>query len=325
MTLTKKHTQQLRGIAIVCVLLIHTLATVKGIYTDRPFNLVVFFLDQASRISVPLFLMVSGYGLSKSFESKKTNILPFLFARFIALIPAYVLWTSITILINWHTPQWTYAGWPPPLWEQFFLGHGDYHLYFVPIILQLYLLFPLMYMFIRKKPLAVWGIFAIQLLTFYYFKQQTFTDGFEYTILTSWIGYFALGIWLSSNEISKKVALHLPKWSVLALVAVTIIAWVRTIDGIDPLYALKFTRFDLLFFTIPACLFFFTKNIPQLPLLSFIGKNSFVLYLSHTLFLRIISAFHQKQLEPLHLFGIGFVWTLTVLLTLLLMRKKMTN
>ncbi len=155
MFLSKSHTQQLKGIAILCVLLIHTLAIIPKIYTTQPLNLLTFFIDQASRVSVPLFLMVSGYGLTKSYEQKKKSLYALLLQRFKALVPSYIFWTFATILILLFTLEWTYPGWPPPLWEQVLLGHADYHLYFVPIILQLYLLFPVLYTCIRKVPQTV--------------------------------------------------------------------------------------------------------------------------------------------------------------------------
>ena len=62
--LTVKDTNLLKGLAISAVVLLHVLAYLKGIYFASSSQWFYVLIDQLSRFCVPLFLMVSGYGLA---------------------------------------------------------------------------------------------------------------------------------------------------------------------------------------------------------------------------------------------------------------------
>ena len=120
-------------------------------------------------------------------------------------------------------------------------------------------------------------------------------DGEQYLWMTNWIAYFVLGM-------------YLPKiWQWLDLqrsaLQFLFIAWVGSgvyailnaqqliQGGTDPLFALKFTRYPLFVYSFLAIIvssYLVARTKRFATWLLTVGKISYPLYLSHTLFLRIV-------------------------------------
>ena len=214
-----------------------------------------------------------------------------------------------------------------PLWRIIFLGKADYHLYFVPMIFQLYLLFPILLFFWRKLGIKILaGVFIFQ-LAFYYLLTLVslqkiniglfITDQDQYLIFASWIFYFLLGITL-------RFLGHVPK--LLKKVAVLILTlsfiWVlfdcfSTIyTSHDLIVTTRSTRIPILFyasafFTVSI---FYGQNLLNLPkklvaILSELGKRSYVIYLLHTIVLRIFTAYIHLSTN----FSIVFIVIATII------------
>jgi len=115
--------------------------------------------------------------------------------------------------------------------------------------------------------------------------------------MTNWIAYFILGmylpiIWNWLNKKNYRIIFIFVLWIMSAIFAIYD-SITKINDGVDPLYALKFTRYPLfLYSSIAIVLFSFlvakyfkTKN--ENSILAVFGEKSYSIYLGHTLFLRI--------------------------------------
>lgn len=297
----------LRGVAICCVVLIHVLSSLKEspFIQSAQYQLIAVAADQLSRVAVPLFVVLSGYGLQMGYQHKTLRIAEFFKKRVLKLLPLYILWSTIFWLIFFFIPAWRPTPEMKPFFLQFILGNADYHLYFVPMIFQLYLLFPLLLPLVKKFPwlaLASAGIFQVLLyvvITDYSFSQlgNSFfqSDQKQYYWFFSWIFYFILGmvlprllVWIKQHRIAQ--------WLLMAMVCLTgwwvvYSAYSSINSGTDPLMALRFTRIEVLAYagsmSVAAFYWLSQHNKFFRPIL-FLGEHSYSIYLSHTLFLRLL-------------------------------------
>lgn len=308
-TLQPAGTSVLKATAILAVLMIHVLSSIKPspFINGSPFQIIAVSLDQLARISVPLFVAVSGYGLALSYSVKKFKFAGFFTRRILKILPLYLLWSCIYGLTFHFIFNWAPATDQPNFLWQLLLGRADYHLYFVPMTFQLYLFFPVILYFFKKWPLATLIVALLtQLIWWWFFSYQGLTvtswkyfagDGEQYLWMTNWIAYFVLGMylpkiwqWFENYKIVFLVIFFL--W--LGSTVFTILDALHAINnGIDPLFALKFTRYPLFAYSSLAIIVISylvakIKNFNS----AFIklGENSYQIYLSHTLFLRIISS-----------------------------------
>ena len=102
-------------------------------------------LNQAARFSVPLFLLLSGFSLEQT--GRQVPYLTFLRTRSARVLPPYLGWVLLYALANTGFDLHTWGGQlgnPPWLLRELLTGQGAPHLYFIPILFQCYLLYPLL-------------------------------------------------------------------------------------------------------------------------------------------------------------------------------------
>ncbi|PIX81496.1 MAG: hypothetical protein COZ34_02990 [Candidatus Pacebacteria bacterium CG_4_10_14_3_um_filter_34_15] len=302
----------LKAIAILAVFVIHILSSIRisPFVIGSTFQLIAVTLDQLSRISVPLFVALSGYGLHWKY-SKKISIGSFYFKRASKVLPLYFFWSTLFALLFYLVPAWGPATQQPGFVWQLFLGRADYHLYFVPMIFQIYIIFPLLLVFFKKWPLqTLLSAIAAQLIWWWFFSYQDNTittwkyfagDGEQYIWMTNWIAYFVLGmylpkIWFWINKNKLRYISIFGVW--IASAFYTILSAVKSIQaGVDPLLALKFTRYPMFIYSFFAIIFLsfivakFHHSKKSNSLLIYLGKNSYPIYLGHTFLLRIVVFF----------------------------------
>jgi len=315
----------LKGVAISAVILLHTLSSLPAeTYTTSPNRNFFIVIDQLCRFSVPLFIALSGYGLAKRYQHKHPGLREFFQRRVLKLLPLYILWSGVlfflfSLELSWQVKHETVSifAFLKKLWQ----GGVDYHLYFVPLIFQMYVIFPLIFFLQarkddRKKLVILGGGFALQLAAFMYFAQffrynpdlPFSTDQKQYSSIFSWIFYFIQGIFFAQVEISRK---RKEKLAVLFAVAATagvtmaILQPIQKIElGYDPLMALRFTRLPIFLYvgSLISLLFLSLHRIAHIPkiwsrLLSIIGEHSYLIFLAHTLGLRIVFGYLEKTVS----------------------------
>lgn len=328
----------MKGAAIIAVVLLHVLSSLPGhIFTSASYAPVSIFLDQFGRLSVPVFLGLSGYALTRRYEDQ-WSWTHFYQRRVLRLIPLYLLWSLTFWQLFRHIPVWYTSDTPMTWWQVVFLGHGDYHLYFVPLIFQFYFIFPLLLAGIKKIPWFVWGLsLLLQGMVLVYFQGRQpgmwwGTDQAQYSILLSWLGYVSTGMVLGQkNWFAKKISLtpFLGIWLGSLIVMTTQAVW-RIQHGVDPLEALRFTRLVVVPYGLASI--FLAIRLPweklaaQLPKMLGsvwlqVGRWSFVIYLSHTLALRILFAPRFAAITPENIVLAGGVLTVGIILSVFLERK----
>lgn len=145
----------IRLVAILGVVVIHTTTA----FNDRValFSLDFYFLhfiNQASRFAVPLFFLISGFLLASRYLEIKNPIIFYKKRLYKILIP-YVTWSLIYYFIIF--PNSLNSLLSKKFANSLLTGDSSYQLYFIPAIIILYLLFPLIVYF-KKVFLTKWFI-----------------------------------------------------------------------------------------------------------------------------------------------------------------------
>jgi peptidoglycan/LPS O-acetylase OafA/YrhL len=164
----------IRCISIAGVVLIHaTSRTLEqsgyDIYTERW----LFFLNQFARFAVPMLFFLSGFTLARRY-SEKFSIVEFYKKRAWKVIVPYVVWSVFFYFFiqNNSISQLFSIGFLKTLLLE---GTAYYHLYFIPPLVAMYVLFPYIvrykHIFFRTKWLLLATFLQIILLSVdYYFS-----------------------------------------------------------------------------------------------------------------------------------------------------------
>lgn len=284
----------LKIFAVVAVIMIHIISA----YQTAQF----VALDQVFRFSVPMFVALSGFGLMLGYNKKSFNLLNYFVRRVGKLIPWYLFWATIIILavtFIWHEDQALYHG--AKLWRLYILGQADYHLYFVPMIIQLYLLFPLLLFLFRRFPpwFLVILTFLWQVGWYLLISQKTeviannnviWPDQEQYRNFATWIFYFVLGMFLATkvDDRSKKYLII----GIIGTISGLILCITNSQDtvarGMDVLVATRFTRIPVLLYATGTIILgkYLISNFKfSFPVR--LAGVSYIVYLLHPLVLRV--------------------------------------
>ncbi len=179
-------------------------------------------LSQLSRFSVPLFIVLSGYGLTASRlqrgEEGWRSWMQLWQVKGIRILLPFAVFTLFGLLCQ-HRLIWEHPStWPSTFCGSLLRGEGDYHLYFCSFLLQGYVLLPLI------SRINGFGVILLLLLQAWLGRPGGHLHafyGFPFLQLPAWalphwLGYLALGCFLARRDHSRSewpVATKLSRWS----------------------------------------------------------------------------------------------------------------
>lgn len=340
-----QHVDVLRGLAMLGVIWLHAQASLPGLVIYSPeWRWMFAILDQMLRFCVPVFVACSGYALAYKYAQYPFESGKFWQKRTWPLIPVYLTWSVGLIIVLQLVPDWSQAAWSwtlPNLWRVIWAGGGDYHLYFIPLLLQLYIWFWAKEQF--KIPASWWiGASALlQIATFWVIAHNLLpaswsffqSDQGQYWWFGSWAWYLALGWWLGNFAATNQTGVDAEKRRKykIAIIITSMIAafdaWWQIRSGIDPIDALKFTRWPIFLYatswilyglSAPASAIPQSKNALHARLsqgIAWIGHHSLIIFLGHTVALRILFGLLEGSITVGHavigVLGLGMLWLAT--------------
>ena len=247
------------------------------------------------KVCVALFLFVSGYGLTRQYRAidkhnKKTTGL-FLLRRYTNFfLPFWFCFVLIVLVGNicgytfhdaYPVTRNTLKCFILDFWGQ--MGYNSYlqPWWFNKMIIQLYLVFPLLYLVIANKYSAIVGLVAIGLLQLIAHR----LPGNIFFVVEGGTPAFYLGMCLARYRIAPGFQNKTRRFAMLAVVFLMIVALsvllLRVIK--DPYQAV------LLQALMALCIVCAFKAISYKGnLLGHVGKYATIMYLTHVLFLKII-------------------------------------
>jgi len=294
-----KEINYLRGFATIFVILIHLTSSCL-IYPKSSFTYTLFgTLNCALTFAVPMFLFISALIMTYQLKySDNINWIKFISKRIIKVLSALIFWSIVYVLYHGNLENITLKN----IIGYLVLGKASYHLYFIPLIIQLYLIFPLIWIItkkIDKLKINLSSSFLICIIGSAIF-QYTFTTVFRLNIFKSFI-YFAtiifsysmpifIGVWIGYNYYEIKNFFN--KCFIALLLLLTTISCFYYVKFEFINYTYKTTLlFSPFYWTlIILTLAYLSRYIKKDKFLNTINKHSFIIYLVHPLILDIINA-----------------------------------
>ena len=194
----------LRGFAVLAVIAIHTSGYFTEIKSYNNLLLVNLWTDVFCQFAVPLFILISGFVLTRNYRSH-FSLTNFYKKRIRSIIPQYLVFSVLyTVLNNWvvihNNPLSANLS---LLLKNILHSNASFHLWFFSIIIQLYILYPMIikiYAFSKRIDKAEW-LMAFLLLIQTVWMVAIHTASFPFLKLNfiSFIFYFGLGIYTSDH------------------------------------------------------------------------------------------------------------------------------
>lgn len=218
--------QFIRLISIVAVIVIHGSyeyqVNFQHTETASLADLIGVLFNQLARFSVPIFVFLSGYGLSIKFKSEDNQsfgqfLKDFYLNRMLRIGVPFLVWTLIFLFATNKIGYFAQIGILGSILKSlsvigytiYFTG-ADYHFYFFTIILWCYLFFPfLVHMIHGNSKLVVIIIFSVLMLFqliylspthLLFFKFGIHRPVFPSSFFVKWLFYFYCGILLAKKD-----------------------------------------------------------------------------------------------------------------------------
>ena len=285
-----------RVIAIFTVILIHTAAPVVDDYRTIPLDyfLAANLIESLSRVSVPLFAMLSGallIGYSPDMQLQR------LAGKLVRVIVPLVFWSFL--YLGW-SGYWRVK--PLPLFEAFGLmlqAPVMYHLWFVYMIIGVYLLLPLISVvskaILQNQRFAVY-IFALWFLInsapSYY--PISLIGQLKLTGILNWAGFFIIGYYVTHASFFNRIPARLCAMVfVFASLCTFFLNWrINSLTSIPNEMAYNFLTPNVVLASVAAFIWIQKLQIPNYldKPLAFISGLVFQIYFMHLLVIEILKA-----------------------------------
>ena len=302
----KKHyINHLRILAAIFVVAIHISS--PFLKTAPAWSITWIFLsifETVIRVAVPIFVMISGALFLD--ETKKLPLKKLLLHNVLRLVVIFFAWAYVYGVADIFSNDGFYWGAFIDVFKNITSADGlKYHLWFLPMLIGLYLLIPLLRCMCKKENKKVVEyflvVFFIAVAGVNYFSSlnlgivvNTALDVVKLldpSIFVNYIGYFVFGWYLATFDFSKKVK------KLIYIIGYSV--WVGGI-GVNFLYSwltntgslINLNAFSLFCMTASATLFFTFKNSKfcnkPCKIIDFISNTTFGIYLTHPFIRNIV-------------------------------------
>ncbi|MBX3720214.1 MAG: acyltransferase [Turneriella sp.] len=198
--MTRSLTDFAKVVAAIAVVGIHATSTAENNFVFHhnflSFDFGGVLVNQWARFSVPLFLYLSAYGLA---QSKEVDYFSFIRKRLPTILIPYFIFSALAFALDFKncTVQ--------NVVERLLKGGADYHLYFLVILAQCYLLFPLLLRLYSASPIVYRALTFVALVLVVLLLYRTSSErvlgylglshpGWHASFCIYWLPYFMLGI-----------------------------------------------------------------------------------------------------------------------------------
>lgn len=279
----------LRGLAIISVILIHITSTaLSNAQSNFEIN-IALLINQLNRAAVPTFLILSGLGLTLG-KKYIQNTIQLIKGQLSKIINFYLIWSTIYYFVA--SESISLGGFLKSL----LLGSSYYHLYYVPLIVVFYILYPYIYKYLRstKSLLAILALTLISQLSDIFLVISFLNNPLN---IFNWLFFFVFGVWLAANFSDKvkkiKANINLILIGYVAIMSLVYVESLLTLDALGESLATTSMRPSVLILSIFVVLTIIGLKWGNQIFNNFIVKianASYGVYLSHAF---ILSGFEK--------------------------------
>jgi surface polysaccharide O-acyltransferase-like enzyme len=284
-------------------------------------------LDSLVRWCVPLFLMISGMFF---LDPSKHLTLKNLYCKYVLrILVALVVWTIFyTFLLHWNGFSGLSAAWLLNCLKSALLGESFYHLWYLYTTIGLYLISPILRVFVRsaqKKDFLYFFLlcflFGCLLRTFLTLRPshtlQLYTDRLDVKLVLGYVGLYVGGYYLKTfplSTLSRRIFYGLG--IVGAAITICGTEFLSPQAGLGNVNLYSYCAPNVVFMAIAFFLLFQNHGLrlSQHPWVSKVGSLSFGVYLVHPFFLQVLAHFGygpgSTALSPVLLIPLQFMFLL---------------
>lgn len=213
-----------RGLAILEVVFHHTSGRFLSLLDEESAAwLALASLNRTLHYAVPAFLMMTAFVLMRSLL-REFNLKRYTANRLLRALLPYLLWSGLYLVYR------TYLLGAPPSWSRWadylFWGKAYFHLYFLAVAMQLYVLLPMLLPVARRRP-PLWAmLIAIVALTMavYWFNRLAYRVPYTGSYVLWYTPVVLLGVWLATQ--AQRLGAIVRKGWLLALASAGVGLWV---------------------------------------------------------------------------------------------------
>ncbi|WP_170289356.1 acyltransferase [Metabacillus lacus] len=187
----------LRALACLLVLGVHVSATNYAM-NDDTYTSFTYFMNQIGRFGTPIFAVISGFLLFYQVKRKGFQPGKFIVSRVSKILIPFLIWsTAYLYLLAYYNPgrEVNLLGEAGTILS----GNAFYHLYFVAIVVQFYIIFPIIQRIFRTQTMMIAFAFISFMISYklYGFDPSISGPVGEFlagkSFMPVWIFYFAFG------------------------------------------------------------------------------------------------------------------------------------
>ncbi|OQB14344.1 MAG: glucans biosynthesis protein [Firmicutes bacterium ADurb.Bin193] len=190
--------QSIRGICIICVVLIHCRAGALYLQnSDHIWNYHYWLiLRQIINFAVAVFIFMAGY--FTNIEKVKSQKMGYYLKRVTRLVIPFVIWSTFYTIINIAANGFKFDAFKELI--NLFTGQSSTGLYFIVALIQLIILTPILIKRINKNYFKILCmllafVYLASYYTSYYLSGSAYTSLFAY-FFPAWLIYYYLGIYV---------------------------------------------------------------------------------------------------------------------------------
>jgi len=313
--------EKMRGLAILAVVIIHVTAQATIQFpVGSPLFLAYNTLNSAVQFAVPMFLFISSVVLSYKLREGMEPLLDFYRRRLRSALLPYILWSlGYSLLRCWQNGQLVQFFRLDQRLQELWTGTAYYHLYFLLIIIQLYLLLPLLVKLMGRFSLGQTILSALILQgAFYYVNKAIIYQFYPHpgNLLGSYLPVVLLGCWLGLNYPGLKErmedrikGLYLLN---LILALLFVLVNIRVRSGVQGGLLVYYTIYHAFVVVTAFTAWRFFSRVSAGQFFLALGRHSFAIYLIHPLFLAFWHTLWQHDgLVDFHLtLLLGFIFVM---------------
>ena len=313
----------IRSICCILVIIIHVTAEYWNSFTvgslQYKFNIL---LNGISQFAVPCFVFISGFVLYYVYHNREYKILDFYKKRIPKLVFPYLIWSFVYIFVR-------HAYYSSPISlinvvKDLLVGRASGHLYYMILIIQFYLVFPLLlkaYEKIDNKILSM-GIFTIGNIIIMEFVKMPFKDRF----FMNYLIFFGLGFLLADLKIEGFEFNKILKIGIMSVYLIFSIYYLtdryRAMAGLplmwNGLYRYAWWIFSLIsiisIYLLSSILNDIKHSLVNNRMITSLSNHSFTIYLSHMLFITILRNLKLFNQLKDYSMTISFVFQLVIII-----------
>ncbi len=286
----------MRFVACFAVMIVHITATGVTEYISGSFpNILMLFLNRCLKFTTPVFIFLSGVTsfYSYSHKNREFKYFDFLKKRLSKVLVAYLVWCviyyNVYIYYGYYTRDMNFFV------DRVLHGTMSYHLYFVIIIVQMYLVGPIFYFILKRSEKKVTILIIAGIIT--YLSAEFIRFELSDRLFLKYMVFYMLGIYVSMEynkvlEWLKKNTKYIAAGYVVMSIIYTMVSHYNS-----PAYtSIWFVFSSVSVFLVYSFGLLMKEKLKNIyGFIRVFGQSSYYIYLMHPLVLTIMLTYAEKN------------------------------